>query len=68
VQNFGAIGPLSSEITRGEKNKIKNKPQQNFSPFPQAMAYGRTKKKPQQNRSPSSGGLTIIKVYQKLTN
>jgi len=29
-----------------------NKPQQNLSPLPQAIAYGRTHK-PQQNRSPS---------------
>jgi len=43
VQNFAAIGPQSSEITRREK-KEKNKPQQNFSPLPQAIAYGRTKK------------------------
>jgi len=41
VQNFAAIGPRSSEITRREK---KNKPQQNLSPLPQAIAYGRTKK------------------------
>jgi len=38
VQNFAAIGPRSSEITRREKNK----PQQNLSPLPQAIAYGRT--------------------------
>jgi len=38
VQNFAAIGPRSSEITRGEKNK----PQQNLSPLPQAIAYGQT--------------------------
>jgi len=44
VQNFAAIGPRSSEITRGEK-KEKNKPQQNLSPLPQAIAYGRTNKK-----------------------
>jgi len=41
VQNFAAISPRSSEITRGEKKE--NKPQQNFSPLPQAIAYGRTK-------------------------
>jgi len=41
VQNFAAISPRSSEITRGEK-KEKNKPQQNLSPLPQAIAYGRT--------------------------
>jgi len=39
VQNFAAIGPRSSEITRGEKKK----PQQNLSPLPQAIAYRRTK-------------------------
>jgi len=38
VPNFAAIGPRSSEITRGEKNK----PQQNLSPLPQAIAYGLT--------------------------
>jgi len=43
VQNFAPIGPRSSEITRGEKRK-KNKPQQNLSPLPQAVAYGRTKR------------------------
>jgi len=41
VQNFAPIGPRSSEITRGEKKK-KNIPQQNLSPLPQAIAYGRT--------------------------
>jgi len=41
VQNFAAIGPRSLEITRGEK---KNKPQQNLSPLPQAIAYGQTNK------------------------
>jgi len=42
VQNFAAIGPRSSEITR-EGGK-ENKPQQNLSPLPQAITYGRTKK------------------------
>jgi len=38
VQNFAPISPRSSEITRGGKKK----PQQNLSPIPQAIAYGRT--------------------------
>jgi len=42
VQNFAPIGRRSSEITRREKKKKKNKPQQNLSPLPQAIAYGRT--------------------------
>jgi len=41
MQNFAAIGSRSSEITQGEKKK-KNKPQQNLSPLPQAIAYWRT--------------------------
>jgi len=42
MQNFAAIGPRSSEITRGGKKR--NKPQQNLSPLLQAIAYGRTNK------------------------
>ena len=42
VQIFSAIGPRSSESTRREKKE--NKPQQNLSSLPQAIAYGRTKK------------------------
>jgi len=38
VQNFAPIGRRSSEITRREKKE--NKPQQNLSPLPQAIAYG----------------------------
>jgi len=41
MQNFAPIGRRSSEITRGKKKK-KNKPQQNLSPLPQAIAYGWT--------------------------
>jgi len=44
MQNFAAIGRLSSEITRREK-KTENKPQQNLSPLPQAIAYRRTNNK-----------------------